>query len=348
MGSGRSVKIAGLTIGGRSPVRVESMLKTPLSDVGLCLAELQSLAACGCELVRVALPDTSLAQNLKMLVCNSEIPLMADIHFNYKLAIAALEAGCPSIRINPGNMAGNGLSDVTRLAREHGAVIRVGANGGSLSNRQLEQTNGDRGSALVLAVDEQVQLLRDNGFEDVIISAKSSDTMETVRANVMLAEKYNYPIHIGITEAGPGLSGAVKGSVGIALMLAQGVGDTIRVSLTSPGVEEVKTGYHILRSLGIRGRGADIISCPTCGRKRVDVLNLVELVEAHLPDDLPEGFSVAVMGCEVNGPREAAGADIGVAGTQAGFVLFKKGVPCANGKIENLPEILKAALEDVL
>lgn len=348
MGSAKSVKIGSLSIGGSSPVRVESMLKTPLDDIRGCLSELQALAASDCELVRVALPDAALAENLKNLVGRSEVPLMADIHFNHKLAIAALEAGCPSIRVNPGNMSVHGLSDVVTLASERGAVIRIGANGGSLNNRQLEEARGDRGTALALAVGEQARLLRDNGFEDIIISAKSSDVMETVRANAILAEKYDYPVHIGITEAGPGLAGAVKASSGIALMLAQGVGDTIRVSLTAPGVEEVKTGYHILRSLGIRNRGIDIISCPACGRRRVDVLSLVELVESHLPKDLPEGFSIAVMGCEVNGPREAAAADLGVAGTQAGFVIFKKGKPFASGVNDELPGLLEAALKDIL
>lgn len=348
MGSAKSVRIGTLSIGGSSPVRVESMLKTPLADTGGCLAELQALAESGCELVRVALPDAALAENLKSLVSSSEIPLMADIHFSYKLAIAALEAGCPSIRINPGNMGGQGLSEIVALARERGAVIRIGANGGSLNNRQLEEAGGDRGAALALAVGKQARLLHDSGFEDIIISAKSSDVMETVRANAILAGKYVHPVHIGITEAGPGLAGAVKGASGIALMLAQGIGDTIRVSLTAPGMEEVKTGYHILRSLGLRSRGADIISCPACGRKRVDVLSLVELVESRLPKDLPEGFSVAVMGCEVNGPREAAAADLGVAGTSAGFVIFKKGKPIASGGKDELPSLLESALKDIL
>lgn len=348
MGSAKGVKIGALRIGGDSPVRVESMLKTPLEDTRGCLTELRDLVACGCELVRVALPDAALAENLKNLVLRSEIPLMADIHFNHKLAIAALEAGCPSIRINPGNMGDLGLPDIVSLARERGAVIRIGANGGSLNNRQLAEAGGDRGAALALAVGEQARLLADNGFADIIISAKSSDVMETVRANAILAEKYDHPVHIGITEAGPGLAGAVKGASGIALMLAQGVGDTIRVSLTAPGVEEVKTGYHILRSLGIRSRGIDIISCPTCGRRRVDVLSLVGLVESRLPKELPEGFSIAVMGCEVNGPREAAAADLGVAGTQAGFVIFKKGKPFASGGKEELPALLEAALKDIL
>lgn len=347
MGSRRSVKIGALTIGGNAPVRVESMLKTPLSDLGGCEAELAALSEAGCELVRVSFPDADLAENLKKLAAHSQIPLMADIHFNYKLALAALKADCPSIRVNPGNMSGrSGLAEVINAAKELGAVVRIGSNGGSLSGRQLDASNGDRGAALVLAVDEQVRLLRGNDFEDIIISAKSSDVLETVRANVLLAEKYPYPLHIGITEAGRGLSGTVKGAAGISMMLAQGIGDTIRISLTAPGTEEVKTGYHILRALKMRGRGVDLISCPTCGRKRVDVLKLVQIVEDLLPENLPENFSVAVMGCEVNGPREASDADLGIAGTASGFVIFRKGETFASGELERLPELLNRAVKD--
>jgi len=348
MNSGKSVTIGGLTIGGSLPVRVESMLKTSLADIAACISEAEELFDCGCELVRVSLPELELAENLKKLVISSPMPLMADIHFNPGLAIAALEAGCPSIRINPGNMgSGEGLAKVVSLASERGAVIRIGANGGSLNKRQLETAAGDRGAALAMAVGEQVRLLSGEGFHDIIISAKSSDVMETVRANALLAEKYEYPIHIGITEAGPGISGAIKGAAGIALMLAQGIGNTIRVSLTAPGKDEVEAGYHILRSLGMRRRGVDLISCPTCGRKQIDVMRLVEYVQRILPKDLPDNFSVAVMGCEVNGPQEAAQADLGVAGTADGFVLFKKGVPFTTGTIDTLPELLRTIIQDI-
>lgn len=350
MGSRRSVKIGTLIVGGNAPVRVESMLKTPLSAPRDCEAELSALAKAGCELVRVSFQDTALAAELKQLSANSPIPLMADIHFSYKLALEALNAGCLAIRINPGNMCGhaNLLREVTNAAKGLGAVIRVGSNGGSLSDRQLEAARGDRGAALVLAVTEQVNLLNDNGFEEIIISAKSSDVLETVRANALLAQKYPYPIHIGITEAGRELSGTVKGAAGISIMLAQGIGDTIRVSLTAPGVEEVKTGYHILRCLKMRSRGVNLISCPTCGRKRIDVLKLAQYVEESLPENLPDDFTVAVMGCEVNGPREAANADLGIAGTASGFVIFQKGRPLAIGEMERLPELINTAIKNCL
>ena len=341
MGSRKRVEIKGLTIGGNSTVRVESMIKTPLSNIDECALECAALANEGCELVRVSLPDLALADNMKLLNSMSPVPIMADIHFNHRLAIAALEAGCPSIRINPGNMSDRkGTEDVIKLAQSLGAVIRIGANGGSISKAQLEHTNGDRSAALAFAVDEQVNILRDCSFEDIIISAKSSSVIETVRANFLLSQKYPYPIHIGITEAGAGTAGIIKGAAGISVMLAQGIGDTIRVSLTGPSVEEVKVGYHILGSLEIRERGYNLISCPTCGRKRIDVAKLVEEVTALLPKNIKDGTTIAVMGCEVNGPREAACADLGIAGTPDGFVIFRKGKAICNDTSENLKKRL--------
>ncbi len=341
MGSKKFVNINGLIIGGNAPVRVESMLKTPLADVTGCTAESRSLAEEGCELVRVSLPELSLIDKFKDLVKNSQVTVMADIHFNHKLAIAALDAGCRAIRINPGNMSNKaGIIEVIKLAKETDSVIRIGANGGSLNNRQLEQTNGDRSAALVIAVDEQLRILLDNDFDNIIISAKSSSVPETLRANALLSQRYPFPIHIGITEAGSGLSGIVKASAGIAIMLTEGIGDTIRVSLTEPGVEEVKAGYHILRSLELRQHGYNLISCPTCGRKRIDVAKLSAMVTELLPKDIRDGTTIAVMGCEVNGPREAAGADLGIAGTPDGFIMFRRGVPICNGRIEQLREEL--------
>ena len=342
MGSKRIISIDGLLIGGNNPVRVESMLKTPLSNLSSCEEELRNLSGEGCELVRVSLPSPDLADALALLIKNTaHIKIMADIHFNHKFAIAALDAGCPSIRINPGNMTDKkGLAEVVKLAGERGAVIRIGANGGSLNNAQIAKAEGDRAKALASAVEEQIFLLNDNSFDKMIISAKSSSVTETVRANTVLAQKYDYPIHIGITEAGSGVSGVVKGSLGIGMMLSQGIGDTVRVSLTEPGVEEVKTAYHILRSLEIRKRGCNFISCPTCGRKRVDVASLSKIVMSLLPVDMPDGMTIAVMGCEVNGPKEAAGADLGIAGTPDGFVMFRKGKHICSGSINRLEDEL--------
>lgn len=342
MPSASKVNICGVEIGGGAPIRVESMLKTRLDDVDGCLKELDALTKAGCELVRAAYPDESFAEQMGYIASHSPIPIMADIHFSSRLALSAIECGCRAIRINPGNMReSGGLRNVVDAAAANDVVIRIGANGGSLSNEQVAAARGDRVSALVDAVAEQVDLLTDAGFFNMIISAKSSSVGETVRTNLALASRYPFPIHIGITEAGPGISGTVKGSVGIGLMLAQGVGDTLRVSLTGMPESEVETGWAILNALGLRTRGADIISCPGCGRRRVDVFSLVERVRASLPHDIPDGTRVAVMGCEVNGPKEASHADIGIAGTQGGFVIFKDGVAVRTGRDSELDEALK-------
>lgn len=341
MTSRRSVTIGDITIGGGAPIRVESMLKTRLDDPGACVAQLEALKAAGCELVRIAYPDLEHSDQLREVVRRSPLPIMADIHFNHKFALSAIDCGCRSIRINPGNMSGSaGLDEVVRAARDNSVVIRIGANGGSLSNEQVKSANGDRAVALEAAVEEQLRALTDLGFEQVIVSAKSSSVPETVRANSMLASRIDLPFHIGITEAGPGVSGTVKGSVGIGMMLSQGIGDTVRVSLTGDPVGEVEVAYDILRSLELRMRGVDLISCPGCGRRRVDIFSLVERVKKMLPPDIPDGTSVAVMGCEVNGPREASHADVGVAGTSNGFVIFKKGEAVASGT----PDELETAL----
>ena len=347
MGSKKIVSIDGLLIGANNPVRVESMLKTPLTEINSCFTELESLADEGCELVRVSFPSLDLSDNFSKLIRQcTRLKIMADIHFSHKLALAALKCGSPSIRINPGNMTDrDGLTEVISLAKETGSVIRIGANGGSLNNRQIKEAGGDRAKALAAAVEEQIKLLNENAFDNMIISAKSSSVTETVRANAILAQKYDYPIHIGITEAGSGVSGVVKGALGIGVMLSQGIGDTVRVSLTEPGTEEVKTAYHILRSLEIRKHGYNFISCPTCGRKRVDVASLSEIVKSLLPNDIPDGMTIAVMGCEVNGPKEASGADLGIAGTPDGFVMFRKGKHMCSGRIEQLEDELKKIIK---
>jgi (E)-4-hydroxy-3-methylbut-2-enyl-diphosphate synthase len=321
------------------------MLKSRLESVGDCMDELDTLKRAGCELVRVAFPGESLSANLRELAEKSEVPLMADIHFNHRLALAAIDSGCASVRINPGNMSGgDGLMSVLSAAKASGAVIRIGANAGSLSNRQMESRGKDRAAALVAAVEEQLIPLLDMGFEDVIMSAKSSSVPETVRANFILAQRYPFPLHIGITEAGAGTDGAVKSASGLGALIAQGIGDTMRVSLTGESREEVEVAYSILRSMEVRRRGVNLISCPGCGRRHVDVGELVRQVKSLLTRDVPDGLTVAVMGCEVNGPKEAAAADIGIAGTQRGFVMFKKGSMAASGDLSKLEEILKKEL----
>ena len=336
----RSVKINNLVIGAGQPVRVESMLKTRLNDRDACVAQCESLLNCGCELARVALPRAELYEDLKYLVNHAKLTLMADIHFDPNLAILAMQAGCKAIRINPGNMPLNRLNDVIAMAKDLGAVIRIGANGGSVSERQLEEAKGDRAKALFLAVREQAELLLNNKFENLILSAKSSSVPECVRANVMINNYYpEFVMHIGLTEAGPGDGGIVKSTAGIAALLSQGIGDTIRVSLTDEPEREVKVGYEILKALEIRQHGVNLISCPTCGRRRADVMKLVKLVEP-LTHNLPEGISVAVMGCEVNGPKEAKHAKLGLAGTVKGAVLFRDGQTVGEYSFEELDDIL--------
>lgn len=335
------VCVGGLTIGGGAPIRVESMLKQPLSDEDGCRSELEGLVAEGCELVRAAFPDIALQDSLKAIVAGSAIPVMADIHFDYRLALAAIEAGCPAIRVNPGNLGGkNGLREVVHAARDRGVVIRIGANSGSLNRDQIEKAEGDLGRALFLAVQEQLEMLVEFDFLDVILSAKSTSVTETLRANSLLSDRYPFPLHVGITEAGPGVEGNIRSAVGLGVLLAQGRGDTLRVSLTGPAREEVRAGYSILRALEIRERGARLVSCPTCGRRKLDVQGIAQQVQPLLPL-LPDGFIVAVMGCEVNGPREAQHADIGVAGSPNGAIIFKKGKVLRECPVENLIGLLK-------
>ena len=325
MNSKRQVKINTLTIGGDAPVRVESMLKVSLDKHEECLLQCERLTASGCEMARAALPDKKFADDLKHLVEHTRLTIMADIHFDPVLAILAMEAGCRAIRINPGNMPLNRLNDVIATAKSLGVVIRIGANGGSISQAQLDEAHGSRPEALFIAVREQAELLLRNDFTNMILSAKSSSVNECVKANELIAAAYpDFPMHIGLTEAGPGDGGIVKGTACISRLLSEGIGDTLRVSLTDEPEREVRVGYEILKALELRVRGVNLISCPTCGRRRADVRRLVAVVEPLL-QNLPDGTSVAVMGCEVNGPKEARHAQFGIAGTPSGAVLFREG-----------------------
>ena len=345
MNSKRQVNIGGLTIGGDAPVRVESMLKVSLDKREECSAQCERLISAGCEMARAALPDKKFADDLKHLVSNTSLIIMADIHFDPALAILAMEAGCRAIRINPGNMPINRLNDVITTAKKLGVVIRIGANGGSISQAQLEQAEGDRAKGLFLAVCEQAELLLRNDFTNLILSAKSSSVPECIRANELIAERYpDFPMHIGLTEAGPGDGGVVKGSACISGLLMRGIGDTLRVSLTDEPEREVRVGYEILKALELRTRGVNLISCPTCGRRRADVMRLVKIVEPLLAN-LPDGTSVAVMGCEVNGPKEARHAQYGIAGTPGGAVLFREGKPAGEYSFNELERVLPEFLK---
>jgi (E)-4-hydroxy-3-methylbut-2-enyl-diphosphate synthase len=319
------------------------MLKVSLSSREKSLEQCERLLSEGCELARAALPQAELADSLAWVAQRTSLPLMADIHFDPEIAVAAMKAmegGCSSIRINPGNMPLHKLSEMIRMAKDLGVVIRIGANGGSLSARHWKVGSDDRAEALFLAVKEQAELLLEHDFQDIVLSAKSSSVGDTVRANVLIAQAYpDLPLHIGVTEAGPGDSGIVKSALGIGTLLQQGIGDTLRVSLTDEPEREVRVGYEILKALGLRSRGVNLISCPTCGRRRADVANLVKLIQPML-SRLPDGTTVAVMGCEVNGPKEAKEAHLGIAGTPVGAVLFKEGTVLGEYPFEDLPRIL--------
>ncbi|MBQ3447496.1 MAG: flavodoxin-dependent (E)-4-hydroxy-3-methylbut-2-enyl-diphosphate synthase, partial [Synergistaceae bacterium] len=279
------------------------------------------------------------------LVESTRLVIMADIHFDPALAILAIESGCKAIRINPGNMPLSRLDDVITCAKEAGVVIRIGANGGSVSQSQLDQAEGDRARALFLAVREQAELLLSRNFTDMILSAKSSSVPECVRVNELIAAAYpEFPMHIGLTEAGPGDGGVVKGASCISALLMRGIGDTLRVSLTDEPEREVRVGYEILKALELRTRGVNLISCPTCGRRRADVMRLVKIVEPMLAG-LPDGVSVAVMGCEVNGPKEARHAKFGIAGTPGGAVLFREGKSCGEYSFDELESVLPEFLK---
>lgn len=341
MNSKRQVTIDTLTIGGNSPVRVESMLKVSLDKREECLAQCDRLLSCGCEMARAALPERRYADDLRYLVEHTRLVIMADIHFDPALAVLAMESGCRAIRINPGNMPLNKLHDVIATASSLDAVIRIGANGGSVSQAQLDEAKGNRAEALYLAVKEQAELLLSNGFTNMILSAKSSSVPECVKANELISRDYpEFPMHIGLTEAGPGDGGIVKGTSCISQLLAKGIGDTLRVSLTDEPEREVKVGYEILKALELRTRGVNLISCPTCGRRRADVMKLVRIVEPML-SGLPDGVSVAVMGCEVNGPKEARHAQFGIAGTPGGAVLFRNGQSVGEYSFSELEGVLQ-------
>ena len=321
-------------------MRVESMLKVSLAKRGECISQCERLIAAGCEMARAALPDKKFADDLRHLVEHTRLVIMADIHFDPALAILAMEAGCRAIRINPGNMPLDKLNDVITTAKALDVVIRIGANGGSISQKQLDQANGNRSEALCIAVREQAELLLRNDFTNMILSAKSSSVNECVKANELIAAAYpDFPMHIGLTEAGPGDGGVVKGTACISALLMRGIGDTLRVSLTDEPEREVRVGYEILKALELRTRGVNLISCPTCGRRRADVMRLVKIVEPLL-SRLPDGVSVAVMGCEVNGPKEARHAQFGIAGTPGGAVLFRNGQSIGEYAFDELDEVL--------
>jgi (E)-4-hydroxy-3-methylbut-2-enyl-diphosphate synthase len=321
MASKRQISVEGVQIGGGAPVVVQSMTTTKTHDVEATTAQVAALASAGCEIVRVAVPKTEDAEALSKIVRFSPVPIIADIHFNASLALKAIDQGVAAVRINPGNIGGSDkVAEVVRAAKAKGIPMRIGANSGSLPKHLEELAQKDQAEALVEAALEEVRLLESLDFYDFKISVKSSHVPTMIRAYRMLSEKVEYPLHLGVTEAGTVFAGSIKSAVGIGTLLAEGIGDTIRVSLSSDPVEEPKTAYEILKALGLRERGPVMIACPSCGRDNVGVHTLAEEVELRL-QKYPQHFEVAVLGCAVNGPGEAGDADFGIAGGRdVGFV----------------------------
>jgi len=321
----RPIKIGQVIVGGGAPIVVQSMTKTDTRDVASTIRQIQSLAEAGCEIVRIALPDRQAALALKKIHQESPIPIIADIHFDYRLALDAMEAGVEGLRINPGTIGSQEkVRTIVKEAKQREIPIRIGLNAGSLEKSILKKYGRATAEALVESALNWVHFFEDLGFNLIKISLKASDVLTTVEAYRKMAEKVDYPFHVGITEAGPLLRGAIKSAVGCGLLIYEGLADTIRVSLTAPPEEEVRVAYLILSSLGLRRKGVDLISCPTCGRLEVDLLPIVEKMEKELSSlDLP--LTVALMGCMVNGPGEAREADIGLACGRGQAVIFKKG-----------------------
>jgi len=319
--SERQITVGGVTIGGGAPVVVQSMTLTKTHDVEATTAQIAALASAGCEIVRVAVPKLEDAEALPRIVRLSPLPVIADIHFNASLALKAIEGGVAAVRINPGNIGGpDKVEQVVHAAKAKGIPMRIGANAGSLPQHLQELARKDTAEALVVEALEQVELLERLDFRDFKISVKASHVPTMIRAYRMLSEKVPYPLHLGVTEAGTPFSGSIKSAVGMGALLMDGIGDTIRVSLTADPVKEVETAYEILKALGLRERGPVMIACPSCGRDNVGVENLARVVEDRLKA-YPQAFEVAVMGCAVNGPGEAGDADFGIAGGRdVGFI----------------------------
>ena len=340
----RQIIVGGIPIGGGAPVVIQSMLNTKTTDVEGSLSQIRALAAAGCQIARLAVPNMEAARGFADICRESPLPLVADIHFDYKLAIAAAEGGASKIRINPGNIGGEDrVKAVVDVCKEKHIPIRIGVNGGSLDKKLLEKYGHPTAEALVESAFEHLELLEKQGFYDTCVSMKSSTVPTMVAAARLFRSRCDYPIHIGVTETGPVKQGLMKSAMGIGALLLDGIGDTIRVSLTDDPVEEVYAAKDILKAAGLRKEGVNIISCPTCGRTRIDLIGLVNKVDEALKD-CQKPITVAVMGCVVNGPGEAREADIGIAGGDGWGMIFEKGE-----QVEKLPydELLPALLNRI-
>ena len=341
----RTIKIGDIKVGGDAPITVQSMTNTFTHDVTATVSQIKRLEAAGCEIVRVAVPDQAAAEAISAIKKKISIPLIADIHFDHRLAIAAAEAGADGLRINPGNIGGTQkVKAVLACAKAHGIPIRIGVNAGSLEKELLKQYGGASAEAMVASALRNIEKVRSCDFNDIKVSLKASDVPRTLAAYRQLAAQSDVPLHLGVTEAGSLYSGIVKSALGIGMLLAEGIGDTLRVSLTRDPVEEIRVGYEILRALDIRHRGPEIIACPTCGRCNIDLFNIVARIEEALINKI-EPIKLAIMGCVVNGPGEAKEADIGIAGGDGTGILFKKGKVKKKFPQEELVDVLLKEIE---
>ena len=342
----KRIMVGSVPIGGGAPVAIQSMLNTKTTDVEGCLAQIARLQAAGCQIARLAVPDQPSAAAFREICAESPLPLVADIHFDYKLAIAAAEGGAAKIRINPGNIGGDDrVQAVVEVCKEKRISIRIGVNGGSLDKKLLEKYGHPTAEALVESAFSHLELLEKQGFYDTCVSMKSSTVPTMVAAARLFRSRCDYPLHIGVTETGPVRMGMIKSAMGIGALLLDGIGDTIRVSLTDDPVEEVYAAKDILKAAGLRKEGVNIISCPTCGRTKIDLIGLVNQVDGALKD-CQKPITVAVMGCIVNGPGEAREADIGIAGGDGCGMLFEKGQQIAKLPYDELlPALLKRIQE---
>ena len=344
----RVVRIGDVAIGGENPIHIQSMCNTKTEDVEATVAQIRALTAAGCEIVRVAVPTVAAAEAIGDIRRQIKIPLVADIHFDYRLALAAMEHGADKIRINPGNIGEDWkLREVVNAAKERNIPIRVGVNSGSLEKDLLQKYGGVTAEGIVESALEKVRRIEELGYENLVISIKSSDVLMCIRAHELLAAETDYPLHIGITEAGTLLRGTVKSAVGLGVILYEGIGDTIRVSLTGDPLEEIKAAREILKSLGLRKGGVEVVSCPTCGRTEIDLIGLANRVESLVERYSDLDVRVAVMGCVVNGPGEAREADFGVAGGKGAGVLIRKGEVIRTMPESELLPALEAELQRI-
>lgn len=341
----KQISVGDVKVGGGAPCTVQSMCNTDTRDVDATLAQIERLAAVGCEIVRCAVPDMDAAEALGKITAQSSIPVIADIHFDYRLALTVLDGGIDGLRLNPGNIGEKWkVAEVVRAAAPRQVPIRIGVNAGSLEKELLEKYGHPTAEAMVESALGHIRILEDLGYDRIKVSLKASDVPKTVAAYRLLAAAADYPLHIGITEAGTIFSGTIKSSVGLGILLAEGIGDTLRVSLTGDPVDEVRVGYEILKCLGLRQHGINLVSCPTCGRCRINLISVAEEVERRLRD-VKAPLTVAVMGCVVNGPGEAREADMGIAGGKGEGLLFRHGEI-----VRKVPEsqLADALVEEVL